>query len=87
MTPPAPGQTRRPRAAIVGAMNAASPLPAFETLMAIRGSKQALNDARDHRVADGLAQVASWNAAMRLSEDLMAALMRGKGSEPPRFRD
>ncbi len=60
---------------------------AAKSPLAIRGSKQALNYARDHSVADGLAQIASWNAAMLLSKDLMAALMKGKAGEPPRFRD
>ncbi len=60
---------------------------AAKSPLAIRGSKQALNYARDHTVADGLAQIASWNAAMLLSEDLMAVMMKGKGGEPPRFRD
>lgn len=60
---------------------------ATKSPLAIRGSKQALNYARDHSVADGLAQIASWNAAMLLSEDLMAVLMKGKGGEPPGFKD
>ena len=60
---------------------------AAKSPLAIRGSKQALNYARDHSVADGLAQIASWNAGMLLSEDLMAVLMKGKGGEPPRFKD
>ena len=46
--------------------------------LAIRGSKQALNYARDHSVADGLEQIATWNAAMLLSEDLMAIMLKGR---------
>jgi hypothetical protein len=41
-----------------------------------------LNYARDHSVADGLDHVATWNAAMLLSEDLMAAQLPS-----PTFRD
>ncbi|MBB5205545.1 enoyl-CoA hydratase [Inhella inkyongensis] len=59
---------------------------ASKSPLAVRGTKQALNYARDHSVADGLEQIASWNAAMLLSEDLMAAMMSGKGA-PPKFRD
>lgn len=50
--------------------------------LAIRGVKEALNYARDHSVADGLNQVATWNAAMLPSEDLMAAQRKS-----PTFRD
>jgi enoyl-CoA hydratase len=50
--------------------------------LAIRGIKEALNYARDHSVADGLNQVATWNAAMLLSEDLLAAR-----DAQPTFRD
>lgn len=60
---------------------------AAKSPLAIRGSKQALNYARDHSVADGLAQIAGWNAGMLLSEDLMAVLMKGGKGEAPAFRD
>lgn len=60
---------------------------ATKSPLAVRGSKQALNYARDHSVADGLEQIASWNAAMLLSEDLMTALMKGRGGQAPQFRD
>ncbi|MBH9552779.1 crotonase/enoyl-CoA hydratase family protein [Inhella sp. 4Y17] len=59
---------------------------AAKSPLAVRGSKQALNYARDHSVADGLQQIASWNAGLLLSEDLMKALMAGRGA-PPQFRD
>jgi enoyl-CoA hydratase len=55
---------------------------AAKSPLAIRGVKEMLNYARDHPVADGLNQVATWNAAMLLSEDLMAAQRT-----PPTFRD
>ncbi len=60
---------------------------ATKSPLAVRGSKQALNYARDHSVADGLEQIASWNAAMLISEDLMTALMKGRGGQAPQFRD
>jgi len=63
---------------IAAAIAAKSPL-------SIRGVKEQLNYARDHSVADGLNYIATWNAAMLMSEDLSAAMMAGKGT--PSFRD
>jgi len=59
---------------------------AAKSPLSIRGTKQALNYARDHSVADGLQQIASWNAGMLLSDDLMAAMMAGRG-KAPKFAD
>jgi enoyl-CoA hydratase len=64
---------------IAAAIAAKSPL-------AIRGIKEMLLYSRDHSVADGLNHVATWNAALLLSEDLMSAMTARQG-EPPRFRD
>jgi enoyl-CoA hydratase len=41
--------------------------------LALRGIKQVLNYSRDHSIADGLDYVATWNAAMLLSEDIQKA--------------
>ncbi len=60
---------------------------ASKSPLSIRGSKQALNYARDHSVADGLDQIATWNSAMLLSEDLIAVMMKGGKGETPRFKD
>jgi enoyl-CoA hydratase len=60
---------------------------AAKSPLAIRGIKEQLNYARDHSVADGLNQVATWNAATLLSEDLMKAMTAGQAREQPRFRD
>jgi len=60
---------------------------ATKSPLAIRGTKQALNYARDHTVAEGLEQIATWNAAMLLSEDLMAVMMRGRRAGAPTFKD
>jgi 2,4-dienoyl-CoA reductase (NADPH2) len=46
-----------------------------------------LNHARDHSVADGLDRVATWNAAMLMSEDLQAAIRAGMTRQAPKFRD
>lgn len=42
--------------------------------LAIAGIKHTLNYARDHSVADGLEQIASWNGGMLRAEDLERAL-------------
>ena len=41
--------------------------------ISIRGTKHILLHTRDHSVADGLSYMATWNAAMILSNDLMEA--------------
>ncbi|HEX4858447.1 MAG TPA: crotonase/enoyl-CoA hydratase family protein, partial [Usitatibacteraceae bacterium] len=48
---------------------------AAKSPLAVRGTKAMLNYARDHTVADGLDQVATWNAAMLMSSDLNEAVM------------
>ena len=55
---------------------------AAKSPLSIRGVKEMVNYARDHSVADGLNHVATWNAAMLLSEDLLAAQR-----PQPTFRD
>ena len=55
--------------------------------LAIRGSKQVLNYSRDHSVAAGLAQVASWNAGMLLSQDLSEAFSALMERRSPTYRD
>jgi enoyl-CoA hydratase len=59
---------------------------AAKSPLSIRGTKEQLNYARDHSVADGLNYIATWNAAMLMSEDLSRAMMAGKGAAPT-FRD
>ena len=54
---------------------------------AVRGIKQALNYGRDHRVADGLEQVATWNAAMLLSADTQEAITAAMQKRPAQFAD
>lgn len=46
---------------------------ASKSPLSIRGTKAILNHTRDHSVADGLDYMATWNAAMLLSDDLMEA--------------
>jgi len=47
---------------------------ATKSPLAITGTKIAIDYARDHNVADGLDQIATWNSAMLREQDLMGAL-------------
>ncbi len=60
---------------------------AAKSPLAIRGTKEMLVYARDHSVADGLNYVATWNAAMLLSNDLAAAMTAGATRQPAKFED
>jgi enoyl-CoA hydratase len=46
---------------------------ASKSPLSIRGTKHILNYSRDHSVADGLNYMATWNAGMLISNDLMEA--------------
>ena len=60
---------------------------AAKSPLALRGTKHMLNHARDHRIADGLDHVATWNAAMLYSQDLDEAVAAAREKRPPVFRD
>ncbi|MDX9716454.1 MAG: crotonase/enoyl-CoA hydratase family protein [Thauera sp.] len=75
-----------PEALMEGVMKLAHTIAAKSPL-AVRGTKDMLNHARDHSVADGLDRVATWNAAMLLSEDLQTAIRAGMTKQAPKFRD
>lgn len=55
--------------------------------LAITGTKEMLTYARDHSVADGLNYVATWNAAMLLSDDLKNAVMAQMSKSEAEFAD
>jgi enoyl-CoA hydratase len=55
--------------------------------LALRGTKRAITYARDHSIADGLEQVATWNAATLVSDDLNEALAAFREKRPARFHD
>ncbi len=75
-----------PEALEAGVLEVARAIAAKSPL-SIRGTKEMLNHARDHSVADGLAYIATWNAAMLVSQDIQAALMAGMTKQAPTFRD
>ncbi|HEX5310712.1 crotonase/enoyl-CoA hydratase family protein [Aquabacterium sp.] len=60
---------------------------AAKSPLSIRGTKEMLNYSRDHSVADGLNYIATWNAAMLMSNDLNAAMMAGMTKQTPVFKD
>ena len=55
--------------------------------LAIRGTKEVINFSRDHSIADGLNFVATWNAAMLLSDDLNESLQAQQQKRPPNYAD
>jgi enoyl-CoA hydratase len=75
------------RAALTAGVHERARAIAAKSPLAMRGLKEMLNYARDHSVADGLNHVATWNAAMLLSDDLMAATSAGLQKKAPVFRD
>ncbi|MES2319128.1 MAG: crotonase/enoyl-CoA hydratase family protein [Pseudomonadota bacterium] len=62
-------------------------LIAAKSPLSIRGTKEMMHYARDHTVADGLNYVATWNAAMLMSDDLQKAMMAGMSKQAPEFKD
>ncbi|MEZ5585034.1 MAG: enoyl-CoA hydratase-related protein [Candidatus Competibacteraceae bacterium] len=60
---------------------------AAKSPLTVRGIKQIMNYSRDHSVADGLNQVATWNSAMLLSEDSQEAVLAAAQKRTPRFND
>ncbi len=60
---------------------------AAKSPLAVHGCKEMLNYARDHSVEDGLNHIATWNASMLLSEDLMAAVQAQQSKSEAEFKD
>jgi enoyl-CoA hydratase len=60
---------------------------AAKSPLAIRGIKEMLVYSRDHSVADGLNYVATWNAAMLMSNDLTEAMIAAMHKRTAKFQD
>ena len=60
---------------------------AAKSPLALRGTKHAITYARDHTIADGLEQIATWNAAALLSDDLTEAVAAFAEKRAPRYTD
>jgi enoyl-CoA hydratase/carnithine racemase len=73
-------------ALLTGVREIASTIAAKSPL-SVRGVKEMITYARDHSVADGLNYVATWNAAMLMSNDLQEAMMSHMGKRKPSFKD
>jgi enoyl-CoA hydratase/carnithine racemase len=60
---------------------------ASKSPLSVRGVKEMITYARDHTVADGLNYIATWNAAMLMSNDLQEAMMANMGKRGAVFKD
>ena len=60
---------------------------AAKSPLAVTGSKEMINFTRDHTVADGLNYIATWNAGMLITEDMVEALGALKAKRPPVFKN
>ena len=72
-------------AVVESALNLAREI-AEKSPLAIAGIKQSLNYARDHSVADGLDQIATWNGGMLRAEDLQKSLEAKMKKKQAEFR-
>ena len=73
--------------ALLAGVNEIAANIAAKSPLSIRGIKEMIVYARDHSVADGLNYIATWNAAMLMSDDLSEAMRAGKEKRPAKFRD
>lgn len=60
---------------------------AAKTPLAIAGSKEILNYARDHSIEDGLNYIATWNAAMLQTADMPESFAATAQKREPKFDD
>jgi enoyl-CoA hydratase len=60
---------------------------AAKSPLALRGTKHAITYARDHTIADGLDQIATWNASALISDDLTEAVTAFSEQRAPRYAD
>lgn len=60
---------------------------AAKSPLSIEGTKEMIRYARDHSVEQGLNYVATWNAGMLMSNDLMEAMQANMQKRAPEFTD
>lgn len=60
---------------------------AAKSPLALRGTKHAITYARDHTVADALDHIATWNAAMLISDDLAESVAAAGEKRAPVYED
>ncbi len=71
---------------LAGVMEIAAGIAAKSPL-AVTGTKEMLNYARDHSVADGLNHIATWQAGMLITDDLMESMQAKAQKRPPDYPD
>jgi enoyl-CoA hydratase len=75
------------REALYAGVQAIAASIAAKSPLSIRGTKEMISYARDHTIADGLNQVATWNAAMLMSADLQEAMAAQMQKRKAVFKD
>jgi enoyl-CoA hydratase len=73
-------------AALVAALALADEI-SRKSPLAIAGIKRTVNYARDHSIADGLDQIATWNAGMLRPEDITRSMQALQERKPAEFID
>jgi len=73
--------------AVVAAALQTAELIAEKSPVAVQGTKHNLVFARDHSVPESLRYMASWNAAMLQSEDVMKSAVAAMSREKPKFKN
>lgn len=74
-------------AALLDGVRAVAREIASKSPLAVAGTKEMLNYARDHTIADGLDYVAAWNAAMLGSADLVEAMTAQAEKRAAEYQD
>jgi enoyl-CoA hydratase len=75
------------REALYGGVHELAATIAAKSPLSIRGTKEMITYARDHSVADSLNYIATWNAAMLMSQDLTVAMTASMSKQVPSFKD
>ena len=75
------------REALVAGVREIAATIAAKSPLSIRGTKEMITYAREHSVADGLNYIATWNAAMLMSNDLTEAMTANLAKRTPTFKD
>lgn len=73
--------------AMMAAVMATAAEIAARSPLAVWGSKEMINYARDHTIADGLKHIATWQAGMFHEPDLKEGLTAQAEKRPPRYDD
>lgn len=72
---------------LLDGVNEIARLIAAKSPLALRGAKEVITYSREHAVTEGLNFVATWNAAMLVSEDLQEASVAASAKRSAKFLD